>query len=201
MNILGFLFLVWVTFITHIVLRRYNELETEQRKMLETYKNTYAPAGYNNQEKRIQDIVAANVDNNYHKVDRLNYEDYDGFMDNDDSYKMLKEDLLKYVEEQGDKNNITEIQKEPVYSEKVNASLNENVLQLKKKDEKIEGKVPEMSMDKAFGDLTMKNQKNIGGVKSLTPDLWTYENESVLNGAKFGEIDTFDPMMSSYSML
>ena len=203
MNILGFIFLLWATFITHIVLRRYNELEKNQREIIENFRASLHPGSdinYSLTNDRISDIKAANEDNNYNKISKVNYEDKNGF-DIENDYDLLKLDLMKYVEDQGNKNNKTEKIKTPIYTETKNSDINNNVLKLLKKNEPEVGSDAKLSMDKIYEQKIMQNQTNKEGIKTLKPDLWTYENEAVMNGGKFGNLMPFDNSESGFMVL
>lgn len=194
MNKIGYFLTLLFTVIVHILLRRFNQMQDEQKNIIEQYKNKL---GLNpkiiNKEATMIEKQQKFIDFKDYDYKGPNYsliEDDEGY-DIDNDYDAFKEDLMKYVEGANDyfKN---EKRAEPVMTEKRVIGMNHNAISqpMDKKEPSFKPSKAAASMDKQFNAIfESNNQKRNSALdyKTLKPDQWTYNNEKTINGGFFDE--------------
>ena len=194
MNKIGYFLTLIFTIIVHILLRKFNEMQDEQKKIIEEYKNKLNP--------KIMDKDALRTEKQQKYIDFKDYdykgpnfsliEDDEGY-DIDNDYDAFKEDLMKYVEGANDYFK-QEKKLEPVADEKRNIGMNHNAVSqpMDKIEYDFKPSKAAASMDKQFNAIfESNNKKRNDGLKAqfktLKPDQWTYNNEKTINGGFFDE--------------
>lgn len=194
MNVVGYFLTLLFTIIVHVLLKKFNNLQKEQKDLIEHYRNKLglSPTEINN------DAIKKEYEQKY-----VDFKDYDyknpnfstieeeGY-DIDNDYDAFKEDLMKYVEGANDFFK-QEKKLEPVATERENIKLNHNAVTqpLKKKEYEMKNsKIGDVSMDNQFRksfETNNKKRNELNGVKTLKPDQWVYSNEKTMNGGFFDE--------------
>jgi hypothetical protein len=211
MNSLGYFLTLLFTIIVHILLKKFNDMQQEQKALIENYKNKLGlnPTGIKKDElrKEYEQKYIDFKDYDYKNVDFSSIEE-DGY-DIDNDYDAFKEDLMKYVEGANDYFK-HEKKLEPVATEASNIYMNENAVSQpmnKKEYVPTNSKVGDISMDRQMKNAFEANNKQrqqITGVKTLKNDQWTYSNEKTMNGGFVDEksgLMPFDNMESDYMAL
>jgi len=187
MNYISYILVLIIIFISQYVLDLFITIKKNQEKLMERFSITGKPCvenkeiGIKNMFRKMLDYSGVNLNN-----------DNEGY-DIDNEYDLMVKDLMEYAE---DDNNYYETN---AYSDNTNTiaaniALNENVnVPIRKKEEAAyPRKQMETSIDKMY---SAQNEKlAAGNLKTLKPDLWGYENEKVMNGGMFGDLEPFDGM-------
>lgn len=174
------------------MLRKFKIMEREQKNLIEKYRNKLEPSNLNSKgfKKEYQQKYIDYKDYDYKNPNFSLIEDEGYDIDND--YDALKEDLMKYVNEQNDYYK-QEKKLEPVANEKRNIWMNHNAISqpIDKKDYIPQNyKVGDISMDRQFKNAFEKNNMERNAklsIKTLKPDNWVYNNEKTINGGFFDE--------------
>ena len=194
MNKIGYFLTLLFTVIVHILLKKFNEMQKEQKDLIEQYRNKLGL----NPNKINKDALKTEYEQKY-----IDFKDYDyknpdfsqieenGY-DIDNDYDAFKEDLMKYVEGANDYFK-EEKRAEPVSTEKSNIAMNANAVSQpmdKIEYKPINSKVGDVSMDRQFKNSFEQLNKTRNAklnVKTLKPDNWVYNNEKTINGGFFDE--------------
>ena len=102
MNIVGYIISLIATILAHIFLKKFIKMQDEQKELIERYKSqldTGRPLDYDAVERESHTKYMDFKDYNYKGVDFTKIEDADGY-DIDNSYDLMKEDLLKYIQKE-----------------------------------------------------------------------------------------------------
>jgi len=191
MNIIGYFLTLTFTIIVHILLKRFNDMQTEQKELIEKFKNKLNPKSIDydalRTEKEQKFVDFKDYDYKNPNFSMIEEEGYD--IDND--YDAFKEDLMKYVEGANDYFK-QEKRAEPVMTEKRVIGMNHNAISqpLDKKEGNFKLQTASASMDKQFNNMfeANNNRRNSNREqKTLKPDQWTYNNEKTINGGFFDE--------------
>jgi len=191
MNIIGYFLTLTFTIIVHILLKRFNDMQTEQKELIEKFKNKLNPKSIDydalRTEKEQKFVDFKDYDYKNPNFSMIEEEGYD--IDND--YDAFKEDLMKYVEGANDYFK-KEKRAEPVMTEKRVIGMNHNAISqpLDKKEGNFKLQTASASMDKQFNNMfeANNNRRNSNREqKTLKPDQWTYNNEKTINGGFFDE--------------
>ena len=192
MNIIGYTVSLCGIVLVHVLITKFLKLQGEQKELLEHYRNKLNPKklDYDAEKRETHQKYTDFKDYDYKGYDISKIQDSDGY-DLDTDYDLLKEDLLKYV---NGANNYFEVEDiaSPVTNEKQNITLNHNAPKqpLTKKENQHKGIVAGTSLDNQYRSQWESNNTIRNGSiaqKTLKPDLWTYQNEKVMNG---GSLDS-----------
>lgn len=188
MNIIGLSSLICLILFLHILIKRYEDLEKENKEIINMIKNkTNDKINNKKVEKKI--IEEEEEEMNYEKYDLQNIEDEEGF-DIENDFTLLKKDLLKYVDgarsyfkkQDFDSSNVVNNKKsQKEYN--LNSIKKEYDLELEEIIQKPFGKTNFNSIEQQL-EKSNKEINNKLGVKTLKPDMWVHKNENQMNGGE-----------------
>ena len=186
MNSVGYTFVLMMTILVHVLLKRFLEIQKDQKDLIEEYRNKLNPSklDYNAIKKESHQKYMDFKDYNYKGMDYSQIEDKGYDVDND--FDAMKEDLMKYIDGANDYFNV-EHTSEPVATEKKNTQMNHNSVTqpLDKIENPFKGQSAGTSLDaqykNQFESLNKNRNSNLPN-HTLKPDLWNYANEKPMNG-------------------
>ena len=186
MNTVGYTFVLMMTILIHVLLKKFLEIQKDQKDLIEEYRNRLHPSkvGYKAIERESHQKYMDFKDYDYKGMDYSQIEDKGYDQDND--FDAMKEDLMKYIDGANDYFNV-EHTAEPVATEKKNIKMNHNATTqpLEKIENPFKGSTPGVSLDaqykNQFESLNKQRNSNLPN-HTLKPDLWTYANEKSMNG-------------------
>ena len=198
MNILGYLITIVTIVLLHLMIKKVQGIFINFEQFKASLK--FSPLEYAAKQRESHVKWLDTKDYGYKEV-ALEKLDNEGYDKEEDDFKLLKKDLMKYIEEDVERYN-HEKRLEPIVSEMGNATMNPNV-QLGNPPS------PESHIQPIVGDISLDSQyrnqwaslnskrSEMTGLKTFKPDVWTYENENPINGgvvdAKSG-LMAYDPM-------
>ena len=186
MNTVGYTFVLMMTILIHVLLKKFLEIQKDQKDLIEQYRNKLNPSklDYKAIERESHQKYIDTKDYNYKGMDYSEIENKGYDVDND--FDAMKEDLMKYIDGANDYFNV-EHTAEPVADEKRNIQMNHNAPSqpLAKVENPFKGHAPGVSLDSQYKNQFESNNKNRNSnlpVQTLKPDLWNYANEKPMNG-------------------
>jgi len=205
MNVIGYTLALMATILIHVLLKRFMEMQKDQKDLIEQYRNKLAgkPLNYKAIAKENQQKYIDFKDYDYKGPNYSLIEDDEGY-DIDNDYDLFKEDLMKYVEGANDYFNV-EQHATGIANEQTNIIANHNAMSqpMDKKEYHFPAKTAGVSMDNQYKNVMENNYKKSNN-KLLKPDLWTYNNEKTINGGFFDEktgLMPYDPEVSTNYVL
>ena len=201
MNTIGYTFVLMITILVHVLLKKFLEIQKDQKDLIEQYRNKLNPAkiDYEAIERESHQKYMDFKDYDYKGVDYSEIEDNGYDIDND--FDAMKEDLMKYVD---GANNYFKQEKhlEPVATEAHNIRMNHNAptQPLTKIENPFKGSSVGVSLDAQYKNQfeSLNSTRNSGLVNhTLKPDLWQYASEKPMNG---GFVDESSGLMAFDSM-
>ena len=206
MNIIGLSTTLIIILFLHVLVKRYSQMEENNKEIMELFKNRLNFSKANNTEakKLIDDDKQL-----YNNFQMEKVEDNEG-VDIENDFSLLKKDLLKYVNsarnifdnslfdksnEINDKEKQTENNKQNIQEKKYKNST-EFVIQHSFKQQAINSL--DNNLNKKIDENNKKRYSSLD-YKSFKPDIWVSENESSMNGGKIdpnSNISAFDSMES-----
>jgi len=209
MNTVGYTFVLMMTILIHVLLKKFLEIQKDQKELIEQYRNKLNPSNLDNKavERESHQKYMDFKDYNYKGADYSQIEDKGYDVDNE--YDAMKEDLMKYIDGANDYFNV-EHTSEPVATEKKNTQMNHNSVTqpLDKVENPFKGQSAGTSLDaqykNQFESLNKNRNSNLPN-HTLKPDLWVYNNEKSMNGGfvdeKSGLMAYDDQEESNYVLL
>lgn len=205
MNIIGLSATLIIILFLHILIKRYSQMEEDNKEIIELFKNqfNFSKANSNEAIKLIDDDKQL-----YNNFQMEKIEDNEG-VDIENDFSLLKKDLLKYVN--GARNmfdNSLFDKSNEVNHKKHQKNNNPNIQQKeykKSQESVIEHPFKQQGMNSLDDNLNQKIEENNKNryssldYKSFKPDMWVSENESSMNGGKLdpsSNIAAFDSMES-----
>ena len=192
MNVIGFTLALMATILIHVLLKRFMEMQKDQKDLIEQYRNKLAgrPLNYKAIERENQQKYIDFKDYDYKGPNFSLIEDDEGY-DIDNDYDLFKEDLMKYVEGANDYFNV-EQHATGIANEQTNIVSNHNAVSqpMDKKEFNFPSKKGGVSLDRQYNNSFEANNKKRNSqlpYKTLKPDQWTYNNEKTINGGFFDE--------------
>lgn len=192
MNIIGYTLALMTTILIHVLLKRFMDLQKDQKEFIEQYRNSLGGKSLNYKaiERENQQKYIDFKDYDYKGPNYSLIEDDEGY-DIDNDYDAFKEDLMKYVEGANDYFNHEQLL-QPVANERANIVSNHNAVSqpMNKKEYNFPSKAVGVSMDTQYKNAFETNNRRRNSqlsYKTLKTDQWVYNNEKTMNGGFFDE--------------
>lgn len=195
MNTLGYLITLFFIGLLHLMLKTFNEMTHSHQEKYQNKFNTVPRSAGNTGAK--MDYAGYNA---YEKVDFASIEDEDEYDADDDVFDLAREDLLKWMSSDSNIYNVESTSAAKDTGRDSNLMINTRIAEPPRRGgTEIGTKIQDISMDSQYR-LLNEDQKGSTGVKTFKPDLWTYENEKVMNGGVWDKENGIVPFDSQAEM-